>query len=625
MNWVIVVFSMSVASSLTLALIHAFIWWRRRDAMSNALFSLIAIGTAFFLACNLALMGTQSPAQMASVIRWGQVAAWTIVLPVAWFVRVYWSAGRSWLIWTTVGLRTVSLFLNFSTGQNLNYREITGLGHVRLLGEWVPVPIGVPNPWMLVGQVSLLVLMVFVVDAAITVWRRGERRSAVLLGGSIVLFAGGGVAQTAAIFWGLVQWPVMPSLFFVGLLAVMAYELAGDALRAEQLARDLRVRDEELALATEAASIGVWSRDFARHEFWATDHWRTQHGFANADPLDLDVFLQRLHPDDRELTRQTFIARDRTPGRQQIQYRVPLPGGQIRWIASQCRVEFNRDGKAIRMRGVSLDITQVKQLSLDLEARHVEISHLLRAASLGEFSAGLAHELKQPLTAILSNAQAAQRFLARDNYDLGQIRDILRDIVAADRRANDVINALRLFLNKTEFAPAALDANTLVADVLKMMISDLTARGVRFVTEFSDLPSIRGDRVQLQQVLINLIVNAGDAMVERPQNLRVLTLRTSRAEDYVQISVADTGCGIPPGREEKIFEPYHSTKPQGLGVGLSLSRSIVLAHGGRLWAQNQSTGGAVFHVTIPACKGERSLGGPLTPPSIGSSAAITSN
>ena len=146
-----------------------------------------------------------------------------------------------------------------------------------------------------------------------------------------------------------------------------------------------------------------------------------------------------------------------------------------------------------------------------------------------------------------------------------------------------------------------------------MMISDLTARGVRFVTEFGDLPSIRGDRVQLQQVLINLIVNAGDAMAERPQSLRVLTLRTSRAEDYVQISVSDTGCGIPPGREEKIFEPYHSTKPQGLGVGLSLSRSIVVAHGGRLWAQNQSAGGAVFHVTIPQWRAKESMDASVSP------------
>jgi C4-dicarboxylate-specific signal transduction histidine kinase len=304
---------------------------------------------------------------------------------------------------------------------------------------------------------------------------------------------------------------------------------------------------------------------------------------------------------------------------------VLLPDGRMRWIASRGIVEFNRDGKAIRIRGVSLDITQVTQMSLDLQARHDEISHLMRGASLGEFSVGLAHELKQPLNAILSNAQAALLFLARENYDLDQIRDILHDIVAADRRASDVINALRLFLKKTEFRPAALDANAIVADVLKMMSSDLTARGVRFVTEFGDLPPIRGDRVQLQQVLINLILNAGDAMAQRPQSLCILTLRTSRAEDYVQISVSDTGCGIPPGREEKIFEPYHSTKPQGLGVGLSLSRSIVVAHGGRLWAQNQSAGGAVFHVTIPEWKGERFLGGPVAYPSIGSSAFTPSN
>jgi two-component system, LuxR family, sensor kinase FixL len=170
-----------------------------------------------------------------------------------------------------------------------------------------------------------------------------------------------------------------------------------------------------------------------------------------------------------------------------------------------------------------------------------------------------------------------------------------------------------LFLKKSEFQPGALDANLIVNDVLRMMGNDLIARGVRIVTELGDhLPSIRGDRVQLQQVLINLITNAGDAMSQQMQNPRVLTLRTSRANESVQIAVLDTGCGIPPGREEKIFEPYHSTKPQGLGVGLSLSRSIMLAHGGRLWAENRATGGAVFYVSIPEWSGDGSLNVPMS-------------
>jgi two-component system sensor kinase FixL len=246
---------------------------------------------------------------------------------------------------------------------------------------------------------------------------------------------------------------------------------------------------------------------------------------------------------------------------------------------------------------------QRKLAQLETQARRNEAADLVRAASLGELSSALAHELKQPLSAILSNAQAGLLFLAQGNIDLDEIRDILRDIVEDDQRASDVIDRLRALM-KGQFQPQPLAANELIRDVLGLMHHDLTGREVQVVTELTpDLPCIRGDRVQLQQVLINLILNAEDAMSQAAQNGRTLTVRSGRVEGRViQISVADTGSGIPSGDEEAIFESYHTTKPEGLGLGLSLSRSIVHAHGGRLWAENQASGGAEFHCTIPEWK-----------------------
>jgi two-component system, LuxR family, sensor kinase FixL len=160
---------------------------------------------------------------------------------------------------------------------------------------------------------------------------------------------------------------------------------------------------------------------------------------------------------------------------------------------------------------------------------------------------------------------------------------------------------VRALLKKTESQPQPLEANEVIQEVLKLMHYDLTARPVRVVTEFTDgLPSIRGDRVQLQQVLINLILNARDAMAQSAENACTLTLRSNWVQgDVIEISVGDTGTGIKAGDDEKIFQPYHTTKPQGLGLGLSLSRSIVHAHGGRLWGENQAGGGAIFHFTVP--------------------------
>jgi two-component system sensor kinase FixL len=606
MSWVTVIFSMTASACLTMALIHGFMWWRQRNSWAHLLFMLAAIGTAALAGCDLVAMRAESPAQFASAIRWEQLSAWVIVLPLAGFVRLYLRAGRTWLLWTVCCLRTLALFLNFLTGQNLNFRAIGRLDHILFVGEAISIPVGiVPNPWMLVGQLSLLALVVFVADASIAVWRRGDRRPAVIVGGSIAFFLLLGTGQAALIVLGEIRPPATPSLFCLGITVAMCYELSSQALRAAQLVRDLRASEEQIALAAEAANLGFWFHEFARNETWANDQWRALFGFGKSERLHLDNFLQRLHPDDREMMCQTLTKAIQGDGRYQAEYRALPPDGHTRWVASQGRVDFNNKGKPIGIRGVSLDVTHKKHADLEAQAHRKEVAHLLRVASLAELSSALAHELNQPLTAILSNAQAAQLSIARDKYDLEEIRDILRDIVNDDKRASEVITRLRALLKKSEFQPQQLEANELIQEVLKFLKYDLTARSVRVVTECTaGLPPIRGDRVQLQQVLINLILNARDAMAQSTEHARILTLRSRRVEDeIIQISVADTGIGIAPGDEENIFQPYHTTKPQGLGLGLSLSRSIVHAHGGRLWVENQSSGGAVFHFTTPVWQG----------------------
>jgi C4-dicarboxylate-specific signal transduction histidine kinase len=280
---------------------------------------------------------------------------------------------------------------------------------------------------------------------------------------------------------------------------------------------------------------------------------------------------------------------------------VVLPDGQVRWLACQGRLELNGDDQPLRLQGVSLDITRRKLAELEAQAHRSEAAHLLRVASLGELSSALAHELKQPLTAILSNVQAAQLLLARDNFDLQQVREILGDIVADDKRAAEVIDRLHVLIKRREFQPQPLEANQLIRDVLQLMNHELAGRSVRVVTELTaGVLLIRGDRVQLQQVLLNLILNALDSMSQPMINDHTLTLRSSRiGGNLIQISVADTGHGVAPGDEETIFESYYTTKPGGLGLGLSLSRSILIAHGGHLRAENQGSGGATFHCTIP--------------------------
>jgi PAS domain S-box-containing protein len=379
---------------------------------------------------------------------------------------------------------------------------------------------------------------------------------------------------------------------------------SNDASRAASLDRTARALDQHMAVAAEAANMGFWFRDFDREDFWASEQWRALFGFTSSERLDIEKFFQRLHPNDRETTRQALEAAYQGDGSYQTEHSVLLPDGQVRWIACQGRLEFSKDDQPRRLLGVSLDITQRKQAELQAKAHRNEAAHLLRVASLGELSTSMAHELKQPLTAILSNAQAAQLLLARDDFDLQEIRDILAEIVAADKRAGAVIDRLHLLVKRGEPQPQQLEANQLIGDVLQLLNHELTGRSVQIVTDLTAGPlSIHGDRVQLQQVLLNLILNAVDAMSQPTNGDRILTLESRRLADYIQISVGDTGHGIPPGREETIFEPYYTTKPEGLGLGLSLSRSILTAHRGRLRAESRGSKGATFHCTIPEWRG----------------------
>lgn len=234
-----------------------------------------------------------------------------------------------------------------------------------------------------------------------------------------------------------------------------------------------------------------------------------------------------------------------------------------------------------------------------------QLAHLSRVSMLGELSGSLAHELNQPLMAILSNAQAAQRFLAQPQPNLSEVREILGDIVAEDKRAGEVIRRLRQLLQKGKVERQLLNVNEKVRGGLKLLHSDLLSHGITAHSELAmNLPQINADRVGLQQVLINLIMNACDAMAELPREDRQLTICTKRTGDeLLLVSVSDNGPGIVQEKFDQVFEPFYTSKSNGLGLGLSVCRTIINAHGGKLWASNNAERGATFQFTLPLREG----------------------
>src|SRR5947207_4860763 len=455
MSWITIVWSMNAAACLTLAGIYLLVWCKKRQNWAHLLFSFTAVATAAIAAFELAMMHAETIGQYEALLRWIHVPVWVLVISFVSFVWLYLDAGRRWLAWSICCLRTLVLILNFVFTPNLNFRHITSLRQFSWGGgEIISVPVGVANPWGLLSSVSLLLLFVFFVDATITLWRRGDRRRALVVGGSMI-FGATLAWHVPLVIWGIINVPFFLCFTYSGIVAAMAYELSYDLLHAAQLARRLQASEatlreskERMELAASAAELGMWMWDIARNEIWITDKGRALFAFQPAEKLDFNRFRSGLHPEDRESVLKAVENSLRTGAEYRSEFRVVLPTGQLRWIAGRGHVEFNGNGQPVRMRGASLDITKRKQAELAAARQRNEMTDLSRVTMVAELYGSIAHELNLPLSAILSNAQAAQRVLANGGADLTELQEILNEIVNEDKRAGEVIRHLRLWLKK---------------------------------------------------------------------------------------------------------------------------------------------------------------------------------
>lgn len=280
-----------------------------------------------------------------------------------------------------------------------------------------------------------------------------------------------------------------------------------------------------------------------------------------------------------------------------IEHEVLAPGGEVRWQQWRDRGFFDVKGRLIDYQAVGRDITDRKRAEFALQ----NLAHAARLAVVGELTGSIAHEINQPLGAILSNAEAAEMLLETDAPPMQELRDILADIRKDDLRASEVIRRVRGLLRKREAQMSPLNINEVADEVIHMVSADARHRQVVIDCRFAaDLPPLRGDRVHLQQVLLNLILNGLDAMADTPAPGRRIVVRTERDGDAVKVCVVDSGHGIAPDQLNAAFESFFTTKEHGMGLGLSIARSIVELHGGRIWASNNVEGGATLTFTLPA-------------------------
>lgn len=366
--------------------------------------------------------------------------------------------------------------------------------------------------------------------------------------------------------------------------------------------RSLQESEDRMAFAAASTGTGIWQLDIVADRLWTTDHCRSMLGLADGAPPTMAALIGAVHPDDRPALADAIRAAMNVGMPIDGEFRVLAPDGATRWFVTRGQPRCDEHGKPVRISGIFADVTARKNAESEADLQRQELTHLLRVSVLGELSGAIAHELNQPLTAILANAQAARLMVGDKNPDLGAVSEVLDDIMLEDNRAGEVISRLRGLLRKGESKTAPIDINDLIQSTLRLLHSELIARKIRVDLALSDrLPPAWGDAVQLQQVLLNLVMNAMDSMNASVPSRRLITIATRAGSDArLKVDIADCGRGIDVAASGRLFQPFFTTKEHGLGLGLSICATIVKAHGGDLALDNNGEGGATASLTLPA-------------------------
>ena len=471
-----------------LGVLHLWLWFKLRSNHSYWLSAVMAVSAGALAITELAISHSTSIPHSAFLLQLSNLFVYLLLVPMTWLVYVQLKTARRQLAIGITVIWSVAIIINFISPHSLVYSQIDEIRmQTTFWGEQFGIAVGTANPWVLLANLGVLLILGYVIDAMIRAWRIKERRRSIIVGAGIVIFLLFGGIHAMLVDSGVIATPYMVSFAYLAIVLTMSYELVNQAIQVPVLTRE-------------------------------------------------------------------------------------VAANQKRWQEAQ----------------------------VDLQHTQLEMERMMRVTILGELASALAHELNQPLAAILSNAQAARRLQLKNKLQPDELLEILDDIVRDDKRAGEVIHGLRTLLRRGEVNKTKSSVNVIVKDALRMVYSEIEVQGIKLEVDLAEnIPEIVANQVELQQVIINLVLNAIRIHSDNLNAEQLIYIRVGLLEDVIQFQVRDNGPGINQADREKVFQPFFSTRSDGLGMGLALSRRIVDAHGGKIWAENHAQGGAVFNFTIP--------------------------
>jgi PAS domain S-box-containing protein len=561
------------------------------------LFSCSAVAAATISAFELWMLNATTVEQYQLLMRWIHVPVWVLTLSFVAFVRLYLHAGRAWMAWSIYILRTLVFIINFIFPVSINFKGITDIRHFSWGGQMLSVPVGIPNPWGLLSQISLLLLLIFCIDATVTVWQRGDRRRALLIGGSMI-FGAILACHVPLVIWGIIDVPFFLGFTYTAIVAAMGYELSRDMARAARLTRELEISEKRFNLAADSANLGMWEWDLEKDEIWVSPTRRAQLGFPASGRITFEELISRWHEGDRDRVRQAVNEAIQQGKDYQAEFRVVRADGIIQWVCARGRVQVDAQGKPKRLTGISLDITGRKEAELVAQRQRGELERL-RQQKTALLEREVAERARLEREVIESCARE-QRRIAYDLHDgVGQqlvsialsaklleeqlrpSRPIQADKASAIvRLANEGARQARLTARSLEGADGVGDLKTALESLAVNISQNCRVRSM-VKANGASLPVSAPVAAQLYRIAQEAVRNA----VEHGAARKVLIQLTFGHREMV-LTVQDDGEGF-------------DTKANGHGMGLRIMRYRAQCIGGLCEVHTAPTEGTTVYCRVP--------------------------